>query len=662
MLVAVKVFLLCIVLDPFGQESFELPKSLASRGVEWLLAGALVISVIRYGPSIVPRSRMWAFVGAFVLANAVSALFAANTYIAIFGETDRYLGLTFVIDMTILALAVAVGYRTARDWATLGSAAAAATAIAVVYALVQFAGRDPIGWTSDVRARPFGTFGNPDIFGQFLSSAFGAALGVVIADRGARRRQALGAGVLLLLLIGAVATRGSLIGVAGAFAMALAVLAGLGHLRSIPRRNVLVGLAGILIVAAALWLSPLGRRIEGTISGSAPIEDRVLIYESAVRAVVARPLFGWGPDGFATGYPSSRSERSAFYDGANSLSSSAHDWVLQVAATTGLVGLAAYLAMLGAAAWTLLRRGLRVMPAVASPLLLALAAYLAHGLVTVGSVSVDWLPWIVVGAGASLDAVAQRAEERRRWPAFVYAAIALAALAGAGSGAVATIANHDAWFAAHNLSPARAALAERAADEATRLDGGRAALWALLGDVRAIAGRPRDAADAHNEAARRAPYVAGYLDSVALDRARQAAAGDLRDGGVDAAYAATERAISIDRYQPENHATNARIAALFGDYDKALSEASRATDLYPFGSGYDELVATNALKVSDKFAARDAVQKVIVHRETATLRVALATLDLALGDRASAIVHVKRALVLDPNNADAKRLAQQLGL
>ena len=50
----------------------------------------------------------------------------------------------------------------------------------------------------------------------------------------------------------------------------------------------------------------------------------------------------------------------------------------------------------------LYRIGLRQVPVVAGPLLLGLLAYWAHGLVSVGSVSVDWFGWAVLGAAAAV--------------------------------------------------------------------------------------------------------------------------------------------------------------------------------------------------------------------------------------------------------------------
>ena len=57
---------------------------------------------------IFPRTRLHLIAAAFVLASAIWALFAENTYLALYGDRDRYLGLTFVVDMAVLYLAVAV--------------------------------------------------------------------------------------------------------------------------------------------------------------------------------------------------------------------------------------------------------------------------------------------------------------------------------------------------------------------------------------------------------------------------------------------------------------------------------------------------------------------------------------------------------------------------
>ncbi|MDP9321188.1 MAG: hypothetical protein M3P16_08855, partial [Chloroflexota bacterium] len=195
-LVALKIVVLVLFFDPGGDVPFDLPKSLASRAIEWVIGAVLVFALLTYGRGIVPRIRLHAAVAALALVSAVAALFAAEPYIAIFGELDRYLGLTFLVDMVILYLAVAVAVRSTRDVAVLLGAIAAAGAVAGSYAIAQALGVDPFAWAADPRGRPFATFGNPDQFGHFISVLFGVALGMALGATYRRLRLIAAAGAL----------------------------------------------------------------------------------------------------------------------------------------------------------------------------------------------------------------------------------------------------------------------------------------------------------------------------------------------------------------------------------------------------------------------------------------------------------------------------------
>ncbi|HEY3218996.1 MAG TPA: hypothetical protein VGK15_07900, partial [Candidatus Limnocylindria bacterium] len=119
-LVAVKVAGVVLLFDPGTLQVFDLTKSIFSRATEWILAAMVVVLVMRYGAGVIPRAPALAFAAAFVVVNLASTVFAADRYVAMYGESFRYLGLTFVADMAVLALAVAVAFRTPRDWSVLG--------------------------------------------------------------------------------------------------------------------------------------------------------------------------------------------------------------------------------------------------------------------------------------------------------------------------------------------------------------------------------------------------------------------------------------------------------------------------------------------------------------------------------------------------------------
>src|SRR6266851_259027 len=214
-LIGLKIVALIVVFDAQSDQAFDFAKSIASHASAWMIMAVLVVSVMRYGVGILPHGRLALAAAVFVLANAVSGLFAESPYLALYGERFRFLGLTFLLDMSVLFVAVSVAMREARDWLVPGALFALALLGSFAYAIVQRLGLDPIIWVDDARARPFSTFGNPDQYGLLLGIAFAVALGIAVLGASFPRSlrwaaAALAAGTLGVSAI--VATRATLLG------------------------------------------------------------------------------------------------------------------------------------------------------------------------------------------------------------------------------------------------------------------------------------------------------------------------------------------------------------------------------------------------------------------------------------------------------------------
>jgi tetratricopeptide (TPR) repeat protein len=97
-----------------------------------------------------------------------------------------------------------------------------------------------------------------------------------------------------------------------------------------------------------------------------------------------------------------------------------------------------------------------------------------------------------------------------------------------------------------------------------------------------------------------------------------------------------------------------------GDYDRALDDAINAIRLYQNDPDYDTLAATAAGRIGDPAAARRRLEPILVVKDSAILRVAVAKLALATGDTAAALLHAQRALQLDPANEAAQAVLRAL--
>jgi len=657
-LVTLKIVGILLIFDVGGLQAFDFPKSLFSRAFEWLLAGVLVVALFRHGMGIVPRTRLHIVAVAFVLVYAVSALFAENTYIALYGDRDHYLGLTFVIDMAVLYFAVATGFRNRSDWAVVATGVGAASLVVIAYAWLQYLQLDPITWSDDPALRPFSTFGNPDPLGHYLSLLFGAAVAIaVVGGRLVSPALRIGVGVLCLLVLATsavVATRGTLLALAAALAtLPLLQLRLSGGLRrAVLAAVVMVGAASC--AAALLTLTPLGERVQQIDAG---VEPRLVFFDAAARAFADRPLVGSGPDNFGVTFPRYRRPSDSRILG-DTYNNSAHDWVLQAAATTGTAGVLAAIALVVASLWTLWRGTVGPRALLCVTLFVASVAYWAHAFVAVGSVSVDWFPWLVLGAAASTGTrVGSWGIRRATLFKLVAAASAAVCIAGVASGARAFAANHDAG-AARQYGQSRPAVARNAGEAAVQQDPGRAEYWNSLASAYAGDGRWTDASFAVEEAVARAPHEWTYWANLARTRTR--ASNGLNDPMLRGALTAAEQAVAVDPNEPLAHVVLSETAFAAQSFDIALASAVTAILLDPTRD-FDAFATRPASRVTDLPRARRLLESAASARDTAALHAAVAQTALKLGDITSARSHARRALELSPGNAEALAVLRATG-
>src|SRR5207253_644679 len=153
--------------------------------------------------------------------------------------------------------------------------------------------------------------------------------GVAVLYSGRRpwlvRGLAVAVTLLVLIVSGVVATRGTVLGVAAAVvAVPLVFL----RVRGVSSRNVAIALGSMVLFGALvlvmLAFSPLGARVAATLNGIAT-QDRLLVWDGSLRAFFARPLTGFGPDSLEVAWPRYRPSGLAILVGPGMTVDSAHD-------------------------------------------------------------------------------------------------------------------------------------------------------------------------------------------------------------------------------------------------------------------------------------------------------------------------------------------------
>ncbi len=230
----------------------------------------------------------------------------------------------------------------------------AATAAATVGLVAMSAADDP---------RAAGPISDPNDFAFYLLPALPMAMAL-------RRpgplpgRWDLAAAVVTVGMVATV-SRGAMLG--------LGVMLVVGLLSRQVRLRDLVGLGGVLLAGASLlavWQREivLDALTQKTAIAGQNVSERFYLWDAAARMVLDRPVLGHGPGSFATEHAWFATRLPV--DARNDLDV-AHNTYLEVAAESGFVGLAVFVALLGAGlvgAWTAWRAGSRLGAAVAAGL------------------------------------------------------------------------------------------------------------------------------------------------------------------------------------------------------------------------------------------------------------------------------------------------------
>lgn len=335
------------------------------------LAGASAVSSIRADP-------LGGAVILFLASAALSTVASPRPELGLFGVSSRPAGL-------VTAIAVAAVFFASRGLAAaspkwlhrVAAAASLAASAAILYALAQLAGADPVDWiwtaTFGESARVPGTLGHANSLGAYL------AMTLPLLMLLARQARSLGAwvgwvllGLVSVFVLSMTLSRGAWIGLLAA-ALTYFLLTGIssratraaGAVASGARKvrgrwlRALAGLTLVIAVFLVPLLTPMGpgllTRIRQVTDVHAPTtESRVLLWRAGLRMLRDHPVLGVGTDSFAAAFPRYRTPESWALEW-NSTPAKAHNEVVQIAATQGALGLLGALLVVLLAAAALLR-------------------------------------------------------------------------------------------------------------------------------------------------------------------------------------------------------------------------------------------------------------------------------------------------------------------
>ncbi|MBC8263671.1 MAG: tetratricopeptide repeat protein [Anaerolineales bacterium] len=389
------VLLLPILVNPFGARFYEIPKVAFLRFTVLLLLTAWLVGRINLKGSIAGSLRKLLsrplvlpallFTFAYVLSTVTSVAPHVSFWGSYFRVSGTYNALCYVIFFLLIVLNV----RTTRQIERLITVALLASLPIALYGVLQHSGFEPIFPGYDHSRRPISTIGNPIFLGAYLIMVIPLAVGrllvslrallgrsQLVSSRRSMLLEVIGYSSLLVLQLVCLLyteSRGPWFGLLSG-ALFFAVLIALRHrMKKLLLVTVVVGVALIaLLVALNLPNTPLEPFTESPYLSRLVFSDnlaagtgtswvRLFIWQGTLDLIRSGPnigftpdplrplrlLIGYGPETMRIVFPQVYPPGLAHVESREAMADRAHNELLDLVVTTGVLGLLTFLFLMG---------------------------------------------------------------------------------------------------------------------------------------------------------------------------------------------------------------------------------------------------------------------------------------------------------------------------
>ncbi len=334
-------------------------KNFAFRIIVEVIFGAWVLLALadaQYRPR---RSPLLIAAGVFTAVVALADFMSVSPFKSIWSNFERMEGLVMIVHLFMYFIVAGSVMTTRRLWTALLNTSVAVSVITAFYGILQLAGKFEIHQGG---VRLDATFGNASYLAVYmLMHLFITAFLLARAEGGRALRLAYGVAMALqALILYYTATRGAILGAIGGAIVAAGLIALFQKDRPAVRTYALALVGGVILVTgvflaakntAFVQNSPVLSRF-ASISFESDGNTRFILWGMALKGVAEHPVLGWGQESFNFVF-------NEYYDprlyAQEPWFDRVHNIVLDWLIAGGILGLAAYLALFGAALFVLWR-------------------------------------------------------------------------------------------------------------------------------------------------------------------------------------------------------------------------------------------------------------------------------------------------------------------
>lgn len=422
----VLVISLPLAFKPKFLDAFALPKVTILRVIVLIMLTSWIVKTVERGEFTWRKSPLNLPILIFLFVTFIATIFSTNPYFSFFGQHMYHMEGLWATLIYIILYFLVIANLDVSQIRKIILAFLIASGVTVVYGLLQHFGIEFVNWQISSKGRIWSSMGNPNFFAGFLVMAIPLSIAVLLDWRRKNGNKSfLKTSLLIILLcfqllcLNFTYSRASWIGLFfGLAIIAIFWRRELGKMRKIFKSTILVLFLALLFVFSfkaiemrrlALkdleslethgLISKTAKRLVSIIDLSeADAASRISGWKSALGMIKERPLLGMGPDTLSINF-----RRYAFPEFSRLIGKAlanpayAHNEVLQIAATLGIVGLLSYLWLLLSYFRTIVKfPDLRQAPIVVG-IAASISAVLVNNLFSFHTVTTATLFWLFLG-------------------------------------------------------------------------------------------------------------------------------------------------------------------------------------------------------------------------------------------------------------------------
>ncbi len=359
------------IFTPALQSVFSMPKLIVLRLLTAMIMLLFGCKIYVEGKVSYGKSKLNILLLVYGVVSILNTIFSITPFTSIYGAENHFTGIFTVLNFLLLPFFVynfLCEEKTVKIFIKISLWTAG---ILAFYGLLQYAGvfNGIFNWTQDPADRVFGTVGQSNHFGAYLGMNFLLGVFFFTYVKKNKSRWLLGLGLLLMLVtLCLTASRGAIFATFFALLVCglIAAIRNYAHLKLFFKKTAIKIVIGIilLLVAAGLVTGQIQKlsvveRTVGTVNfvSQGNIPDRLSWWLSTLQMIKDRPLLGFGLSAYRDIYNAyRRTDYVAPGPGEQQdliTPEAAHNEYLDIAATQGLIGLAAFLAIIIFIFWKL---------------------------------------------------------------------------------------------------------------------------------------------------------------------------------------------------------------------------------------------------------------------------------------------------------------------